>query len=131
MIQNDEIVQRILEVLPDNINLIIIFGSRARGNHSEESDLDIAISTTISDKRRRFKLKLKFISQLEGPNQDVDVVIVEDANWSLNYRIASEGVVLYQNDEDSWANFVERVMIYYPDYRVFEQKILKETLERI
>jgi len=128
MFEHNEIAQRVLGVAPDDINLIVIFGSRARGDHSEQSDLDIAISTSLQDKEQRFNLRLQVISLLEGPKQPIDVVILEDSNWTLRHRIARDGVVIFQKNEDTWANFVEQVLIFYPDHRIFEQQFLKDTL---
>ncbi len=128
MLDNSEIVRRILEAAPEGISLIVLFGSRARGDHSEASDLDIAISTTETDAQKRFDLRLQVISALEGPETAVDVVLVEDANWTLRYRIARDGVVLFQRNPDSWSDFIEEVLIRYPDYRIFEQRLLRETL---
>jgi hypothetical protein len=68
------------------------------------------------------------ISLLEGPKQPIDVVILEDSNWTLRHRIARDGVVIFQKNEDTWANFVEQVLIFYPDHRIFEQQFLKDTL---
>jgi len=128
MLEYDEIVKRILDIAPDQINLVIIFGSRARLDHSQLSDLDIAVSTSIPDKRHRFQLRLQIISQFDGQNLPVDVVIIEDANWTLRHRIARDGIVIYQKEEDAWPDFVERVLIYYPDYRIFEQQFLEKSL---
>ena len=128
MLYYNEIAQRVLEVAPDDISLIILFGSRARGDHSEHSDLDIAVATTETDSEKRFELRLQIISELEGPALAVDVVVIEEANWALRYRIARDGVVLFQRDDDSWSDFIEEVLIHYPDYRIFEQRFLKETL---
>jgi len=128
MFDNNEVAQRVLTIAPDNINFVVIFGSRARGDHSKHSDLDLAVSTTFQDKDQRFKLRLQIISLLEGPEQPVDVVILEDSNWTLRHRIAKDGVVIFQKNEDSWANFVEEVLIYFPDYRYFEQQFLKDAL---
>lgn len=128
MLDHNDIAQRVLDIAPDNINLIVIFGSRARGDHSKHSDLDLAVSTSFQDKEKRFKLRLQVISLLEGPEQPVDVVLLEDCNWTLRHQIARDGVVIFQKTEDSWANFIEEVLIYYPDYRHFEQQFLKDAL---
>lgn len=128
MLDHNEIVQRVLKVAPDDINLIVIFGSRARGDHTEHSDLDVAVITSIQNEKQRFELRLQIISRLEGPGLSVDVVLLEDSNWALRYRIAKDGVVIFQKDNDSWSNFIEEVLIYYPDYRYFEQQFLRDTL---
>lgn len=128
MLDHDTIAEKILTIIPDCINLIVVFGSQARGDHSEHSDLDIAISTSHQDEKRRFELRLEVISLFEGPRNPVDVVIIEDSNWTLRHRIAKDGKVLYQKNEDSWANFIEQVLIHYPDYRIFEKKFLEDAL---
>jgi len=109
MLDHNDIAQRVLEIAPDNITLIVIFGSRARGDHSKHSDLDLAVSTSFQDKEKRFKLRLQVISLLEGPEQPVDVVLLEDCNWTLRHQIARDGVVIFQ-------------------YRHFEQQFLKDAL---
>ena len=128
MLDNNEIAQRILEIAPDDLKLIVLFGSRARGNHSATSDVDIAISITEKDAQKRFDIRLQIISELEGPTLAVDVVLIEDANWTLRYRIARDGIVLFQRDDDCWSDLIEDVLIHYPDYRIFEQRLLRETL---
>lgn len=50
MLDHNDIAQRVLEIAPENINLIVIFGSKARGDHSNQSDLDIAVSTSFQEK---------------------------------------------------------------------------------
>ena len=131
MISQDDIKKRIIELAPDDIDLIVIFGSQARGTATEMSDLDIAIVASGLDRNERFDLRLRAISQFEGPRQDVDVVLMQDINWSLKYRIARDGKVLYDRTGNEWAYFVESVLKYYPDYRIFEERFLEESLEGV
>ncbi len=49
MISQDEIKKRIIEIAPDDIDLIVVFGSQARGTAIEMSDLDIAIGASGLD----------------------------------------------------------------------------------
>jgi len=109
MLDHNDITQKVLEIAPENINLIVIF-------------------TSFQEKEQRFKLRLQVISLLEGPSQPVDVVILEDSNWTLRHRVARDGVVIFQKNENTWANFVEQVLIFYPDHRIFEQQFLRDTL---
>lgn len=90
MFNTNEFAQKVLNIAPDDINLIVIFGSRARGDHSKHSDLDITVSTTFQDKDQRFKIRLQIIYLLEGLEQPVDVIILEDSNWTLRHRIAKD-----------------------------------------
>jgi len=131
LISQDEIRERIIELAPEDIDLIVVFGSQARGTATEMSDLDIAIGASGLDQHERFDLRLRAISQFEGPRQDVDVVLMQDINWSLKYRIARDGKVLFDRTGNEWAYFVESVLKYYPDYRIFEERFLKESLEGV
>ncbi|MBS3796099.1 MAG: nucleotidyltransferase domain-containing protein [Candidatus Thorarchaeota archaeon] len=131
MISQDEIKERIIEVAPEDIDLIVVFGSQARGTATEMSDLDIAIGASGLDRHERFDLRLRAISQFEGPRQDVDVVLMQDINWSLKYRIARDGNVLYDRTGNKWACFVESVLKYYPDYRIFQERFLNDSLKGV
>ncbi|MFO7835184.1 MAG: nucleotidyltransferase domain-containing protein [Candidatus Thorarchaeota archaeon] len=131
MIPQEEIKQKILELDPEHVNLIVLFGSQARGTATEMSDLDVAVDTSGLNRMERFDFRLKAISQLEGPEQDVDIAVIEDVNWSLRYRIARDGKVLYDKTGDDWSRFVESVLKYYPDYKIFEERFLTDSLEGV
>ncbi|NHJ15276.1 MAG: nucleotidyltransferase domain-containing protein [Candidatus Thorarchaeota archaeon] len=118
----------ILEVAGQDIELIVVFGSRARQQAHRLSDTDVAIKTSLSNPETRGRLRLKLISNLAGPDRSVDLIILDEADWSLKYRIARDGVVLFDRG-DVWSTFVEEVLRFFPDYRIFESRFLCETLE--
>ena len=120
----------ILDIGGPRIEFVALFGSRARGTAHFLSDTDIAIKTTLSDAWERWQLLLKLVSAVNGPEQRVDVVLVEDANWSLKYRIARDGRVLFAR-EGTWERFLANVMIYYPDYAIFERRFLEQVMRSI
>jgi CRISPR-associated protein Cmr1 len=68
-----------------NTQKVILFGSRARGDAHERSDIDIAVETTgsISD------------LNLRG---NIDIVDLKHADKSLKHVIKREGVVLYERE---------------------------------
>ena len=67
-----------------------LFGSYARGENQEESDIDIAIKTDLSDYFKLYNLK----EELEKAFQSkVDIVRLRDRmNQSLKQRILNEGI---------------------------------------
>ncbi len=72
------------------ISNIALFGSYARGENRQDSDVDIAIETPLSD---YFKL-YDFKEELEKYfNRKVDIVRLRDGmNESLRKRIINEGI---------------------------------------
>jgi predicted nucleotidyltransferase len=91
--------ENILEFLEQNkknflnkyqISNIALFGSYARDEEHKESDIDIAIETTLTDyfKLYDFKEELENFFKLK-----VDVIRLRDRmNESLKKRIANEGI---------------------------------------
>ena len=57
----------------------------------------------------------------------MDIVFVEDVDWTMRYHIMMDGKILFERNE-AWPDFVEQVIKYYPDYKIFEEKFLNETL---
>lgn len=72
------------------ISRIALFGSYARGENREDSDVDIAIETPVSDYFLLYDLK----EELEQAfHSKVDLIRVrEKMNASLKKRIASDGI---------------------------------------
>jgi predicted nucleotidyltransferase len=82
---------------------IIAFGSRARGDHRPDSDLDIAV---ILDAPEDEVLNLLPYTVLRGIDMSVDMVVVSKSKYDLhrpwinsvyNY-IDREGIVLYDRE---------------------------------
>jgi predicted nucleotidyltransferase len=97
----EEAVRRIIEAA-DPL-LIVVFGSRARGNYRADSDLDLAVIVNTVEDTRKVTYRL-----LEGLPMSVDLLVfsrerhekfVPSIN-SVNHQIDKEGVVLYQHNAD-------------------------------
>jgi len=94
----DEFVRRALEKYGDKIDSIILFGSVARGEAKEDSDIDVLIVTKKEDFRlRRALVGLAFDILLETrENISVKTLSKEDferhKNFSFLRNVISEGV---------------------------------------
>lgn len=95
----NEIIKRILNKV--KAQKIILFGSRARGNYTEDSDYDLlVICDNFIDVK---KLSKEIYSQFIGINKGIDVIIrpekyVNENKSNLNSfigNIISEGEVIY------------------------------------
>jgi uncharacterized protein len=77
------------------VDKIVLFGSRARGDNSKLSDIDLAIYTSGV-----FKKKGKLASEIDDLDTllKIDTVFVsENADMDLLENIDREGVVIYEN----------------------------------
>jgi predicted nucleotidyltransferase len=73
-----------------SISKLVLFGSYARGEENTNSDIDIAIETSLSDYFKLYDLK----EELEKAFQSsVDIVRLRDSmNKALKKRILKDGV---------------------------------------
>ena len=103
----DELIRRI--VAHANPLQIIAFGSRARGDHRDDSDLDIAV---ILDGDEIGVYKQVPYTLLRGITMEVDMIVATKAKYDLhrpwlnsvyNY-IDQEGVVLYDREHPQRAS---------------------------
>ncbi len=76
-----------------HVSKVILFGSRARGDHRERSDIDLAISV---DERREWH-KIDGLCEEQAPTLlRIDLVNLASAPAVLLSQIAAEGIVLYE-----------------------------------
>lgn len=78
----------------NNIQKVILFGSRAKGTHTERSDIDIAVSGGNFD-GFYWSIKEKVRSLLSFDIVDLDTKISEE----LQGEIERNGIVIYEKYE--------------------------------
>jgi predicted nucleotidyltransferase len=96
----EEVVRRLSAAAPDAV--VILFGSRARGDSRPDSDLDMLIIEPDFDRRGKEYGRLR--KELRGLGVAVDLVIYRrreadqwrDVPGSFRHRILGEGCVLAQ-----------------------------------
>ncbi len=105
---NDPILQKIIEVIVNTVqpDKIILFGSRAKGTHSELSDYDLLIlkSGIKPEDRRPLQRKVRRELWKKGI-LNVDIIIADPhhanilkSRWDLVYHDAlTEGKTIYES----------------------------------
>lgn len=110
---NKELIKKIAKKY--NIDSVGIFGSRARGDHSEDSDYDIFVIGDLS-----LDMELNFEGELERHlNTSVDVIkLNKDTDKILSKNIVNEGFVIYSNNNsfEKFYNDIERFFIDNSDF---------------
>ena len=101
-----EAVRRIV-VTADPLK-VVLFGSRARGDHHEDSDVDLAVIIDAPEETVRERLPS---TTLRGIRMEVTLIVVSLAKYELHrpwlnsvfHYIDREGVVLYERGDSKSA----------------------------
>jgi predicted nucleotidyltransferase len=117
--------------------LAYLFGSQAEGRVTPQSDIDLAVLLPRSlSVEQRFRTQLALIGdclQLFHRN-DVDVVILNEANPVLAYEVIRNGKILYEDPETMPAvDFAVYTLSRYADtapFRELQNQYLFERLQQ-
>ncbi len=80
------------------VEQVILFGSRARGDAEERSDIDLAIVAPAALPRQW--LDITFLLEQADTLLQIDVIRWEEASASLQERILVEGKILYERETE-------------------------------
>ena len=98
-------VNRIHEIYGSELKAVILYGSYARGDYTESSDIDIMILVDMSDiELKSYGEKLSYMTYDFHLDHDIDIKPIAKSEeifnkWVVNYpfysNIHKEGVILY------------------------------------
>lgn len=97
----------------------MVFGSRARGEAHVGSDLDVAAYFGVGAPQA-FEVLLP---------SGVDLLILDNAPLEIAGRVAMEGVVLFEDDQDARVEWVARTRKVYSDERYRLERSHREFAE--
>lgn len=120
--RNVALVQTALASFP-HIELVILFGSMAKGTERSDSDIDVAVLSTrplTADQR------IELIDQLAVATcRPVDLIDLKTAGQPILNQILKHGVRVYGTDE-KMAGLIYRNLIDRADFLPLRNRILKE-----
>ncbi len=95
----ERIVKKLLkELLKYKPKKVVLFGSRARGDFSKHSDIDIAVDLDLPfRKRRKLKEKLDLIAGI----YTVDLIFLPLVDKKFREKILKGGKILYEENRSS------------------------------
>ena len=112
---------------------IYFFGSRLLGLERPESDFDIAVrfEQGLPEPEKRWRIYGDLFSDLQAcfKGKKIDLVFLEEVPLHFQFKIVTEGELIYsENLEDSY-NFKEKVINFYRDYKFFIDEYFRGILE--
>jgi uncharacterized protein YutE (UPF0331/DUF86 family)/predicted nucleotidyltransferase len=88
------------------IDLVVLFGSAARGRLRTESDLDVAVR--FVGERPGFEAEAAVAGELHGalqPSRELDLVLLNGASPTLLAHVAGDGILLHAASPELWPLF--------------------------
>lgn len=103
----------------EEVDVAYLFGSRARGDSALESDWDFAIllSRSFEDPYDLVRLMGDLAGALNAGDEEVNLVVLNEAELGLAYRVVSEGLVAFERDVDRRLDFEVNVIKLYMDFK--------------
>ncbi|MBC1192994.1 nucleotidyltransferase domain-containing protein [Microcystis aeruginosa CS-558/01A06] len=109
-----EKITAIVEKLP-NLKLLILFGSRARGEHKPDSDWDFAVLYEERSDQKDISSLLKIYTLLEQaleiPEDKIDVIDLKECSPILAHYVARDGQLLYERETGLFEVFKEKFLM--------------------
>ncbi len=120
-----------------NINAVVLFGSVARGDYDDESDIDLFIETEESEKKIEESLKLfkkskeheKYLDL--GVKNQISLKVGELKDWpSLRESILDNGITLYGKYEELPEN-LKHFILFTISMKKLHQKTKLKVWRRV
>ena len=113
------------------VSVVYLFGSRATGKESHTSDVDIGVvlRKPIEDTRSSYKILYDLFSAIY-PSSRLDIVYLQKASLPLQYFAIKDGKIIFEEDPKSTADYENRVINQYLDFRPVLDLFDRVTMKR-
>jgi predicted nucleotidyltransferase len=108
------------------LELLVLYGSRARGDDHVGSDWDLAYLA-----EERFDPDALLAQLVTRLGERVDLVDLDRANGLLRYRVAAEGRPLYQSTPDRFERYWKEAVTFWCDIQPVLESAYEEVLARL
>lgn len=111
-----------------DVEKIVLYGSRARGDNRERSDIDIAVFGAATDRKNDI---IEAIDQLPTL-LDFDIVFIsEKTNESLLKNIEKDGIILMNKFDEKYSKFAEavaRLAEALDEYKEYGNSVMRDGI---
>lgn len=129
-----QIADKIIKIAKKHnfIQAVYLFGSRARGEEQENSDIDIAVLLENDHQEKSGEIKIKLYEELIKKGLDnIDLVILNQASALLKYEVVKENYLLYKKDNFDAASYQSLAIRKYLDFEYYLKQNQQKFKERI
>lgn len=123
----NEVLRGAAETLA-GVNLLVVFGSAARGTDRPRSDVDVGVRLRDDSPAARRAVELALGRSLR---REVDVVYLDEAPPLLRFQVARDGVLIHQAAPHLWPDFRARAMLDWWDWASTFRMIHDAGLRRL
>src|SRR4030042_5160437 len=115
------------------VSVVYLFGSVAIGRRTRSSDIDIGVVFKElppgEDTRALYITLYGIFSELYRASK-IDIVFLQKAALSLQYSALKEGKILFEEDPFFTADYAQRVINQYLDFKPVLEFFDRSTAER-
>jgi uncharacterized protein len=110
---NENVLKKAIDILVEKLSpqVIYLFGSAARGELREDSDIDIAFLTDLQISHYECFILASEIADIF--NKDIDLINLKDASSVFKAQIVGNGKKIYCSDENIRMYFEMRTLKEY------------------
>lgn len=122
-----------LEIFKET-ELVILFGSRAKKEHTSESDLDLAflLKTDFYEQINLLELRINLSNHFSELTEiETDIVILNCAKPLLKFQVLKYGKPLYINNEFSYEAYFSKSLREYFDFKYYKKYHYQKMRERL
>lgn len=130
-------VPQILEQLP-YIKLLVLFGSRARGDATKGSDWDFAVlyDEELQQKYERnaweyFRIWQVLQNVYHLLDDELDIVDLSNSSELTAHNVAVDGKIIYERDPGEFARFQERSIMSRAELKALDRKYRDEIWQAL
>lgn len=116
-----------------NLADVFIFGSQVDGFARKDSDLDVGVrfENGLPSVEQRGKIYGELFADLSScfPRQKLDLVFIDELQLHFQYKIFTQGKMIFSQNQEKSLDFQERIFNLYRDQKYFIDEFFKGVLE--
>jgi predicted nucleotidyltransferase len=122
-----ETLKKIFHEQQHHFMFVYLFGSRARKDHSESSDLDIAVYVKENIKQDYFDIKSDLYLKLSRVLKinHIDIVVMNQCrNLMLLDNIITHGQLIYEKDQSARIDYEQKISHNAIDFKDQRKRVM-------
>lgn len=114
--------------VPDDVDLVVLFGPRARGNAHASSDWDVGVRFHRPQQPLLHLCALDpVLARAIGCSSDaIDLVELDQVSYLLQRCVAEDGIALFERQPGLFTSFCSRAIRQWADWQRRQQKLAQE-----